>query len=181
LSIAGGDKISKKFGTKLMTLRVVFQALAILAFIFIYHRPKLIPDLSFLKTLNLKEILKFGFVLWFIALAGFALKTLDMVLLGKYVPLALVGIYSVCAFIPLVIGLIILGILVSQKVMSNNTEALKLTVIIILNTVYELFLVLLLAYGLFEVPRGLWTNCGVADKLWSCALFVDLFAEGFPF
>ena len=62
-------------------------------------------------------------------------------------------------FIPLVIGLIILGILVSQKVMSNNTEALKLTVIIILNTVYELFLVLLLAYGLFEVPRGLWTNC----------------------
>jgi len=79
------------------------QALAILGFIFIYHRPKLIPDLSFLKTLNLKEILKFGFVLWFIALAGFALKTLDMVLLGKYVPLALVGIYSVCAFIPLVI------------------------------------------------------------------------------
>jgi len=61
--------------------------------------------------------------------------------------------------VPLVIGLIILGILISQKVLSDSTEALKLTVIIILNTVYELFLVLLLAYGLYEVPRGLWTNC----------------------
>ena len=36
LSMAGGDKISKKFGTKLMTLRVVFQALAILALIIFY-------------------------------------------------------------------------------------------------------------------------------------------------
>jgi len=34
--MAGGDKISKKFGTKLMTLRVVFQALAILALIIFY-------------------------------------------------------------------------------------------------------------------------------------------------
>ena len=36
LSMAGGDKISKKFGTKLMTLRVVFQALAILALVIFY-------------------------------------------------------------------------------------------------------------------------------------------------
>ncbi|NDA90812.1 MAG: hypothetical protein EBY20_07940, partial [Alphaproteobacteria bacterium] len=36
LSMAGGDKTSKKFGTKLMTLRVVFQALAILALIIFY-------------------------------------------------------------------------------------------------------------------------------------------------
>jgi len=36
LSMAGGDKISKKFGTKLMTLKVVFQALAILALIIFY-------------------------------------------------------------------------------------------------------------------------------------------------
>ncbi len=36
LSMAGGDKISKKFGTKLMTLRVIFQALAILALMIFY-------------------------------------------------------------------------------------------------------------------------------------------------
>lgn len=36
LSMAGGDKISKKFGTKLMALRVVFQGLAILALVGIY-------------------------------------------------------------------------------------------------------------------------------------------------
>jgi hypothetical protein len=36
LSMAGGDKISKKFGTKLMTLRVVFQALTILVLIIFY-------------------------------------------------------------------------------------------------------------------------------------------------
>lgn len=36
LSMAGGDKISQKFGTKLMTLRVVSQALAILSLILFY-------------------------------------------------------------------------------------------------------------------------------------------------
>lgn len=36
LSMAGEDKISKKFGTKLMTLRVIFQALAILALMIFY-------------------------------------------------------------------------------------------------------------------------------------------------
>jgi hypothetical protein len=36
LSMARGDKISKKFGTKLMTLRVVFQGLALLTLVGIY-------------------------------------------------------------------------------------------------------------------------------------------------
>ncbi len=36
LSMARGDKISKKFGTKLMTLRVIFQGLALLTLVGIY-------------------------------------------------------------------------------------------------------------------------------------------------
>lgn len=36
LSMAAGDKFSKKFGTKLMALRVIFQGLAILALLCAY-------------------------------------------------------------------------------------------------------------------------------------------------
>lgn len=36
LSMAAGEKISKEFGTKLMSLRVIFQALAILVLILAY-------------------------------------------------------------------------------------------------------------------------------------------------
>jgi len=36
LSMAAGSKTSKKFGTKLMTFRVIFQGLALLALLFIY-------------------------------------------------------------------------------------------------------------------------------------------------
>lgn len=36
LSMAGGDKISKKYGTKLMSFRVIFQGLALLSLIIMY-------------------------------------------------------------------------------------------------------------------------------------------------
>lgn len=36
LSMAAGENISKKFGTKLMSLRVIFQALAIIFLVIAY-------------------------------------------------------------------------------------------------------------------------------------------------
>lgn len=56
----------------------------------------------------------------------------------------------------LVLGAIILGTLISQGIVSADTDALKLSAVILTNTIYEAFLVMLLAYGLVEFPRKIW-------------------------
>lgn len=63
-------------------------------------------------------------------------------------------IYDLVA--PGIVGCIILGILIGQHVVPSNGSALKLTLIILTNTCYELFLVFLLGYALVEYPRSLW-------------------------
>ncbi len=55
-----------------------------------------------------------------------------------------------------VAGLIILGILLGQNIVGNNADALKLAAIIVTNTVYETFLMFLIAYALIEYPRSIW-------------------------
>ena len=48
----------------------------------------------------------------------------------------------------LVAGVIILGILIDQKVVTSNSDALMLAAVIVTNTVYETFLMFLLGYAL---------------------------------
>ena len=55
-----------------------------------------------------------------------------------------------------VAGVIVLGILLGQKVVPNDPNVLKLSAVIVTNTVYETVLMFLLAYGLVEYPRTLW-------------------------
>ena len=55
-------------------------------------------------------------------------------------------------------GLIILGILLGQNIVGNNADALKLAAIIVTNTVYETFLMFLIAYALIEYPRSIWSQ-----------------------
>ena len=57
-----------------------------------------------------------------------------------------------------VAGLIILGILLGQNIVGNNADALKLAAIIVTNTVYETFLMFLIAYALIEYPRSIWSQ-----------------------
>ena len=64
-------------------------------------------------------------------------------------------------FVPGVVGLIILGILIGQNVVSSNAEALKLAAIIVTNTLYELFLMFLLGYSLVEFPRSIWAQSNI--------------------
>ena len=42
--------------------------------------------------------------------------------------------------------------------MGNNADALKLAAIIVTNTVYETFLMFLIAYALIEYPRSIWSQ-----------------------
>jgi hypothetical protein len=68
-------------------------------------------------------------------------------------------------FVPMVVGLIILGILIGQKVVSSNADALKLAAIIVTNTMYELFLMFLLGYALVEFPRWIWSQSNIDGYL----------------
>ena len=54
-------------------------------------------------------------------------------------------------------GVIILGILIGQKVVPGTSSAMMLAAIIVTNCIYETFLMFLLAYGLVEFPRSVWT------------------------
>lgn len=58
--------------------------------------------------------------------------------------------------IMIIFGLIILGILIKEKVLSSNSDTLVLVAIIVTNTVYETFLVTMLGIGLVELPRTFW-------------------------
>lgn len=66
---------------------------------------------------------------------------------------------------PGVVGCIILGILIGQHVVAADADALKLTAVILTNTVYELGLMFLLGYALIEYPRSLWTMSNLEKYL----------------
>jgi hypothetical protein len=66
-----------------------------------------------------------------------------------------------------IVGLVILYLLISEKIVPGDGEALKLTAIIVTNTVYEAFLMFLLGYGLVEFPRLLWNSADLNFRLTS--------------
>ncbi len=79
------------------------QLIVLLVYIFIIDKPSMKVDRAFLKDQKPKQMLKYGLLLSFAALSSLGLKYLDVVILGKFVPLSLVGIYAIAAFIPSVI------------------------------------------------------------------------------
>ncbi len=79
------------------------QLIVLLVYIFIIDNPSLKVDRAFLKEQKPVQMIKYGLLLSFVALTSLGLKYLDVVMLGKFVPLSMVGIYSICAFIPAVI------------------------------------------------------------------------------
>ena len=58
----------------------------------------------------------------------------------------------------IIAGVIILGILLGQHVVSNSGAALQLAAVIVTNIIYETMLMFLLGYGLVEFPRTLWNH-----------------------
>ncbi len=79
------------------------QTMLLLIYIFKIDNPGIKVDKAFLREQNPKTMLKYGLLLSFTALSSLGLKYIDVVMLGKYLPLAYVGIYSIAAFMPTVI------------------------------------------------------------------------------
>ena len=79
------------------------QAIILLIYIYVTDRPSLKINVPFLRKQGVTEIFQYGFLLSIGALASLGLKYLDAIMLAKFEPLAVVGVYTICAFIPTVI------------------------------------------------------------------------------
>lgn len=79
------------------------QLLMLAAYILQFDKPVLRIDWQTFKEKNFLKLINYGLLLWFAGVASIGLKYLDSIMLGKYLPLAFVGVYTIAAFIPTVI------------------------------------------------------------------------------
>ena len=79
------------------------QLILLIIYLLKEDKPSLIIDWSFFKQQGLKEMISFGLLLSFSSIAALGLKTLDSILIGKFLPLGFVGIYAIASFIPTII------------------------------------------------------------------------------
>jgi O-antigen/teichoic acid export membrane protein len=79
------------------------QLILLLLYIFKIDRPGFKLNTQRVKQQNLPGVLQFGLILSLAGLASMGLKYLDSIMLANYLPLSVVGVYSVVAFVPAVI------------------------------------------------------------------------------
>jgi len=81
----------------------VVQMLGLLGYIFQFDRPGFKIDWPFFREQKVMQLVKYGMLLWFASVASIGLKYFDAIMIGQYMPLSFVGIYTVAAFIPTII------------------------------------------------------------------------------
>jgi O-antigen/teichoic acid export membrane protein len=81
----------------------VMQLLLLILYLVQFERPKLLFNRQVFNAQKRTEIAQYAFLFSFAAMASMGLKQLDLVMLGRKLDLALVGVYGVVATIPAVI------------------------------------------------------------------------------
>jgi len=79
------------------------QMIGLLIYIFYFDRPGFKIDWPFFREQKFVQLIRYGLLLWFASVASIGLKFFDAIMIGQYMPLAFVGIYTVAAFIPTII------------------------------------------------------------------------------
>ncbi len=79
------------------------QLLLLIVYLIKEDKPSLSINWSFYRKQGLREMILFSLLLSLASIAALGLKTLDSVLIGKFLPLSFVGIYTIASFIPTVI------------------------------------------------------------------------------
>jgi len=79
------------------------QLLLLIIYLVKEDKPSLKVDWSLFKEKGLKEMVSFSLLLSLASIAAIGLKTIDSVLIGKFLPLSFVGIYAIASFIPTII------------------------------------------------------------------------------
>lgn len=79
------------------------QMVAVMVYIFVFDTLTFRIDRTYFKEKNFLKLINYGLLLWFAGVASIGLKYFDSIMIGKYMPLAFVGVYTIAAFIPTVI------------------------------------------------------------------------------
>lgn len=79
------------------------QLIGLLVYIFSFEKPGLKIDWKIFREKKMFELIRYGLLLWFASVASIGLKYFDSIMIGKYMPLSFVGIYTIAAFVPTVI------------------------------------------------------------------------------
>jgi len=79
------------------------QLAGLVTYIFIFDKPGFKIDWKYFREKKFFELIRYGMLLWFAGVASIGLKYFDSIMIGKFMPLGFVGIYTIAAFIPTVI------------------------------------------------------------------------------
>lgn len=79
------------------------QLLGLIIYIFIFDKPGFRIDWKYFREKKFPDLISYGLLLWFAGVASIGLKYFDSIMIGKFMPLGFVGIYTIAAFIPTVI------------------------------------------------------------------------------
>ncbi|MFM7016214.1 MAG: lipopolysaccharide biosynthesis protein [Bacteroidota bacterium] len=81
----------------------VIQLLMLVVYIFIFDKPGLKINWTTFKEKKFFRLISYGLLLWFASVASIGLKYFDSIVMGKYMALSFVGIYTVVAFVSTII------------------------------------------------------------------------------
>jgi O-antigen/teichoic acid export membrane protein len=107
------------------------QLLFLLIYIYWEDKPKIKFEMAFIRKRNLNEMLSYSILVSIASIASLGIKYIDSIVIGKYMALSFVGIYSIAAFIPNVIEAPInaleriTGAKISHAIAVNNKEEIK--------------------------------------------------------
>ena len=79
------------------------QLLVLLFYVFIFDKPGIVIDWNTFKEKKFFRLISYGLLLWFASVASIGLKYFDSIVMGKYMALSFVGIYTVVAFVATII------------------------------------------------------------------------------
>lgn len=79
------------------------QLIVLIGYIYYFETPVFRIDWKIFQEKKFINLIRYGLLLWFAGIASLGLKYFDAVMIGKYMPLAFLGIYTIAAFIPTVI------------------------------------------------------------------------------
>lgn len=75
------------------------QLFSLVFYVFIFDKPGFIINRSVFHGAKVTEMVRYGIVLWFAGVSAIGLKYFDSIMIGQYMPLAFVGVYTVVSFI----------------------------------------------------------------------------------
>jgi O-antigen/teichoic acid export membrane protein len=81
----------------------VIQLLILLAYVFLFDKPGIKIDWVTFKEKKFFRLISYGLLLWFASVSSMGLKYFDSIVMGKYMALSFVGIYTVVAFVSTII------------------------------------------------------------------------------